>query len=375
MLKSGNQEAPAMSNTLNKTLSISVALSLLLCGAASALAAGESDAQLAKADEMMKQKKPKQAVELLRQIISSNPDNAHAHMQLGAALASLAEKEQYDPAIKEEKEALRLDPKSFGARIILGHIYANLNKSAESIAILKEACEMRPGSYGAHRDLGIACLAGGKLDEAITAFKKAIEIKPKEEESHLKLSILLSKKGNFRDAIAEANEACQIAGGDPEAHLALANIVLESGDEGGSIEPFKRALAANKARNALTEANALSGLGWALAAKNAGKNDLDEGILDQRKALKVFPPFLPAYVRLAELLSKQDKNKEAEDSYKEALKISPDDAGVGTSYGKFLDRIGRKDEARAILKKVLDRTPNFKPAADALIQAGEPRSK
>jgi tetratricopeptide (TPR) repeat protein len=356
-----------MSNTLSKVLSVPVAFSLLFSAASASWSAGDPSAKLAKADELMKQKKAKQASDILREVISTNPENAQAHMQLGAALASLSEKDDYEPAIKEEKEALRLDPKSFGARIILGHIYANQNKSAESIAILKEACDMRPASYGAHRDLGIAALAAGKIDEAIAAFKKATELKPKEEEAHLKLAILLSKKGNFRDAIAEANEACQASSGsDPEAHLALANIMLESGDEAGSIDPFKKALRTNRARNPLTEANALSGLGWAMASKNPGKNDMAEGTADQRQAIKTFPPFLPAYVRLAELLSRQDKNKEAEDCYKVAIKLSPDDAGVSTSYGKFLDRVGRKDEARTILKKVLEKNPGFKPAADAL---------
>lgn len=356
-----------MSNNLTKSLSVSLALFVALSGATASYCADDAAAKLAKADELMKQKKVKQAVDLLREVVSANPNNAQAHMQLGAGLASMADKkEDYEPAVKEENEALRLDPKLFGARIILGHIYANQEKSAESIKILKEACEMRPQSYGAHRDLGIACLAAGKIDDAIVAFKKATELKPKDEEAHLKLAILLSKKGNFRDAMAEASEACQVAGGDPEAHLALANITLESGDAAGSIDSFRSALRNNKAHDALTEANALSGLGWALAVKDAAKNSVDEGVLDQRKAIKIFPPFLPAYVRLGELLSRQDKNKEAEESFKAAQKLSPDDAGVATSYARFLDHVNRKDEARTMLKKVLEKSPSFKPAADAL---------
>jgi tetratricopeptide (TPR) repeat protein len=296
-------------------------------------------------------------------------------MQLGAALATLAQKDDYDTAILEEKQALKLDPKSFGARIILGHIYANVNKPNEAISILKEACDLKPQSYGAQRDLGIACLTAGKVDEATAAFKKAIELNPKKEEAHLKLAGLLTLKGNYRDAIAEANEAVQLAGGDAQAHLALANALLESGDEAGSVDSFKNALHSNKTHDVLTEANALSGLGWAIASKDPGKFDMDEGILDQRKAIKMFPPFLPGYTRLAELLSRQDKNKEAEDVYKSALKMSPDDPLVGTAYGKFLDRVGRKNEARTALQKVLEKTPKFKPASDALAALEQVKTK
>jgi len=355
-----------MNQTLSRTLFAALAVSLCLSTNQAALGVDELTAKLIKADQVMKSGKAKLAVVMLRDLVRSNPDSAQAHMQLGAALATAAEKDDYDTAVLEEKQALKIDSKCFGARIILGHIYANQNKTSESIAILKEACEMRPTSFGAHRDLGIACLTGGKIDDAMAAFRKANELRPKNSEAHMKLSILLSKRGNFRDAIAEANEAVQNGNGDPENHLALANILLESGDENGSVDSFKNALRGNHAHNPLTEANALSGLGWAIASKDPGKNDVEEGILDQRRAIKTFPPFSPAYVRLAELLVKQDKNKEAEAVYNEGLKINPDDAGVGTSYAKFLGKLGRKDDAKTALKRVLEKSPQFKPASDEL---------
>jgi tetratricopeptide (TPR) repeat protein len=359
-----------MSNTLTTTLSVSISFSLLLSCAQAVCATDDLSQKLTRADELLNKGKARAAAAILRELIRSHPENAQAHMELGAALASLVDNDNYDMAIAEEQQALKLDAKSYGARKILGHIYANLNKSEESITILKEACQISPTSYGAQRDLGIAYLAAGNIDEAINAFKKAIELKPKKMEAHLKLSILLSKKGNFRDAIAEASEAVQLAGGNAETHLTLANIMLESGDKAGAIDSFKNAIQANGfdafgCRNPIIAADAFSGLGWAIATRDTGKKDLEESILDQRKAIKAFPPFLPAYVRLAELLSRKDKNKEAEAVFKTGLKLSSNDPGISTSYAKFLDRIGRKDDARSILKKVLEKSPDFKPASDA----------
>jgi len=368
-----------MSNTLTKMLSVSISFSLLLACAQGLRAADDTEQKLARADELLNKGKARQSAAMLRELIRSNPDNAQAHMQLGAALATLVDNDDYDKAIVEEQQALKLDPKSFGARKILGHIYANLNKSQESIKILKEACELKPTSSGAQRDLGIAYMAAGNIDEAIKSFKKAIDLKPKNAEAHLKLSVLLSGKGNFRDAIAEASEAVQLAGANPDTHLALANIKLESGDKAGSIDSFKAAIGANGfdsfgCRNPLTAASALSGLGWAIAAGDTGKDALDEGILDERKAIKAFPSYLPAYVRLAELLSRKDKNKEAEAVFKTGLKLGVNDAGVATSYARFLDRIGRKDDARSVLKKVLEKSPNFKQASDAQAELDQKRS-
>lgn len=341
---------------IEKALGLSLVLGAVL--GSDAWAAADSVKQLEKADKLLTAGKPQAAIDILHEVVRVDPDNASAHMQLGAALAKTITDDKYDTAIKEEELALKLDPKSFGARIILGQIYANLSKYPDSIKILKEACELKPSSYGAHRDLGIAYQYAGKIDDAIATFRKAVDLKPEKPDAHFKLAVLLSKRGNTRDALNEANEAVRLAPGNDEAQIALGNIYLESrGDEVQAIEPFRRALGISR-----DNPFALSGLGMALAAQ--GK--VDEGIENQKKALRVFPAYLPAYLRLAELLGKQSKDKEAEAVYQGALKLSPDDADARTAYAKFLEKTGRKDDARTELKKVLEKSPHFAPATEAL---------
>jgi tetratricopeptide (TPR) repeat protein len=342
---------------LSKVLLLSTAVpAVFICTLA--LAAEDPAGKIARADDLLNKGKPGLAATILREVIRGNPDNAQAHMELGAALASLVDDDKYDAAIAEEQLALKLDPGSYGARKILGHIYANLHKSQEAITFLKEACEIKPGSYTAQRDLGTACLSAGKINEAISAFDKASKLRPEKVECHLKLSLLLSQKGDFPRAIAEASRAVQLAGDKAETHLALANVKLESGDNAGAIDSFKTAIEKNGfdsfgCRNPLTAAGAYSGLGWAMSAGDAGKNNLEESIRNQRKAIKAYPLYVPAYVRLAELLSRQDKNKEAEAVYQKGLRISGGDAGVAASYARFLEHTGRKDEAQSILRKIV----------------------
>ncbi|MBX9723114.1 MAG: tetratricopeptide repeat protein [Candidatus Obscuribacterales bacterium] len=357
-----------MSKSIHRTLGITLACSLAIGAALPGFSAQDVTAMVEKASNLMNAGKAKPAAELLREAIRLNPDDAKAHAQLGAALAAQVEKDDYEDAIHEEQQALKLDPKSFVARIILGHIYANMQKSAEAIAILKEAVEVKPTSYGAHRDLGIAYLSAGKADESIAAFKKALEIKSDAKDAadiHCKLAVLLSKKGRTQEAISEANQLVELAPKDAESHVVLGNILLESGDDAGSVEPFKDALKIIK-----NHPNALSGLGWAQR-----KEDAAEAVADQQKAIKADPRFLPAYVRLGDLYADQNKTAEAEAQFKTALKLSPNDAGVGTSYAKFLAKTDRKDEAVSALKKVIAKSPQYKPAADALAGLQQPKSK
>ncbi len=344
-----------------------VLISLLQFSAVPAYA--EFSQKLSKATELLNNGRPKSAVGILKSVVASQPDNAQAHMILGAALASLVDNDDYDAAIQEEQLALKLDPDSYGARRILGQIYTNQKKTEEAVTILREASAINPESYAAHRNLGIALTSAGKTDEAILALKKAAQLKPDRSEAHVKLSALELKREHYKEAITEAKKAIKLDVSNPEAHLALANALLASGEKIASIEYYEEALQANwskRYRNPLTAANAYSGLGWAFSINKADKKKIDEAISYQRQAIKIFPPFGPAYVRLAELLGLEGKLKEADSIYQSSIKLSQEDAGVSVAYAKFLAKTGRQDQARLVLKKVLDKTPDCKQASDTL---------
>ena len=368
-----------MKNIEKVSLSLTIVISLVI--QTSHAAEDQDAAKLAKASKLIDSRKPKPAALLLRQIIRSNPNNAEAHMQLGAALAALAENEKYDEAISEEQLAIKLDPSSSGAHRMLGMIYSNQKKLDESIVELTEACKLKPSSFAAQRDLSTAYAAAGKIDDAILTLKKAVELKPDNFSVHMKLASLYVKKDNLIDAVAEANKAIEFGGKRAEPHLLLANIKLDSGDSASSIEPFKSAIAANGydslgCLNPLTAASAFSGLGWALASsKDATKETRQEALLYQKKAIKAYPGFLNAHIRQAELLSMQNRPKDAELAYQNLFKASAQRPTVGIAYAKFLKNAGRTNEARDILKKAIETHPDDKSAAEALAAMGPATAK
>lgn len=338
----------------------------------SAYAVDDTTKILERAKHLIDSGKPQAAKQLLRELIRKNPGSAEAHMQLGAALASLAQKEQYDEAIAEEKKAIELDPKSSGARRILGMIYANQRKFDEAIALLREAAELNPSSFAVHRDLGSTYLAAGKIEDAIAALKKASALNPSNVAVRLRLATIFSKQEKYTEAINEAAQAVKVNESNAEAHLSLANAKLASGDAAGSIDSFNSAIAANGfdsfgSKNPVTGAAAMSGLGWALVTSKVETPDtVKEAISYQRKAIKADPRYLPAYVRLAQLLEKQNKPKDAEALYKRIFGATQFDPSVGVPYARFLSNAKRIDEARGVLKNVLEKHPGNKPASDAL---------
>lgn len=357
------------------------AISLLLAPAG--WSADDAKEKLAKATQLIDKGKAKPAAVILREVIRANPNIAEAHMQLGAALASTAENDKYDEAIAEEQTAIKLDPKSSSAHRILGMIYANQKKFDQSIPLLKEACALKPTGFAAHKDLGTAYLSAGKLDDAVSAFQKALEIKPENVEVHTKLAVIFSKQKKYTEAINEANKAVKLGANQAETHLVLGNIKLESGDYAGAQSAFKDTIELNGydylgMKNPLTAASAFSGLGWAIASEKDADKDktkMDEAVSNQKKAVKALPGFLPAYIRLAELYGRQGKNKDADSLYQNIFKATKYDAGVAASYSHFLEYTGRKNEAKDVLKKVLEKSPDNKQIADALAALDQPKER
>jgi tetratricopeptide (TPR) repeat protein len=345
---------------------------LILAHGQPAYSTEDNHKKLDRAKHLINCGKPAAARIILREVLRRDPGNADAHMQLGAALASTAENDKYDEAIAEEQKAIQLDPKSSGARRILGMIYANQRQYDKAIALLQQSCDLSPTSFAPQRDLGSAYLSAGKLDEAILAWKKAIEINPGNIAVHSKLATILSEQGKYSEAITEAAQAVKLNESSAEAQLLLANIKLQSGDAAGSVASFKLAIEANGfdsfgCKNPLTAAGALSGLGWALMHSTGdARATLEEAVAYQRKAIKADPRYLPAHVRLAELLEKQNKNKDAEMLYERLFAATKCSSLVGLPYSRFLSNSKRNEEARTVLRKILEKSPKNKQAADAL---------
>lgn len=349
---------------------------LLLSGGTFAYALDYDNKKLDQAKRLIDSGKPASARPILKEVIRHYPGNADAHMQLGAVLAALCEDNKYAEAIAEEQKALQLDPQSSGARRILGMIYANQRKYDEAIALLEESCRLSSSSFAAQRDLGSAYLAAGKVENAVLAWKKALAVKPESITVRMRLATLFLTQKKYPDGITEALEAVKQNNSKAETHLLLANIKLQSGDAEGSVESFRTAIELNGvdsfgSKNPLTAADASSGLGWALFhSHEENAASIAEAISYQRKAIKAFPQFLPAHIRLAELLAKQNKEKEAGVLYQQLFVATQSNPAVGLPYASFLANSKRNEEARTVLKRVLQKWPDNKEASNALAALG-----
>ncbi len=115
-------------------------------------------------------------ISLYKKAIELCPDFAKAHESLGIIYYS--EKGTYDDAIRECKEALRIDPKLVNNHNILGNIYKRNGSFDDAIREYKKALRIDPNYDLAHMNLGYSYKEQSRYDDAISEFKEVLRIKP-----------------------------------------------------------------------------------------------------------------------------------------------------------------------------------------------------
>ncbi|MBX9671281.1 MAG: tetratricopeptide repeat protein [Candidatus Obscuribacterales bacterium] len=357
-----------------KNLAIAVALSTLATGAA--LAADSSDAKdsevMQKAEKLYKDGKLQEAANQFREAIRLEPDNAKAHQRLGIVLAAIGtitkdeaqRKEIDDTAILEEKQSAKLDPKHFLPHVVLGQIYANRAQFDDAVKEFKQAITLKPDSFRSHLDLGIAYTHLDKEAEALAAYRKAAELKPDAAVPHINIGVLLQSQGDFKGAIEAENTALSLKPNPYEAHAAnfnMGNIYADANQPDNAIKAYQAALKVNP-RHLLSQ----SGIGW----MEAKKGNYAEAIATQRKVLKAAAqdPIMAAIARgrLATALAEKGDTKEAEKEFEKCMAAKPPNPITMMEYGRYLEKTGRKGEAKKLFQNALSIQPSFKPAKEAL---------
>ena len=147
-------------------------------------------------------------VTLLKDCVNKSPNKARARYNLGIAMA---EKGQVNEAIKQYREALRINP----------------------------------GYAAVHTNLGIELYRLGKVDEAVDHYYKALKINPEFENAHIQLGIALFGIGRVSEAIHHYSEALRINPTSAEAHNNLGNVFLKQGQLEAAGKHYFRALEIN----------------------------------------------------------------------------------------------------------------------------------
>jgi Flp pilus assembly protein TadD len=100
---------------------------------------------------------------------------ARSHNERGLSLLA---KGQTDDAIREFREALRIQPDYADVYLNLGNALMTVGRTDEALTHFQRALMLQPNHAEAHNALGVVLAENGRIDEAIAHYQTALRIKP-----------------------------------------------------------------------------------------------------------------------------------------------------------------------------------------------------
>jgi len=168
------------------------------------------------------------------------PESAEMHNILGSALADQGE---FDRAIAEFREALRLEPDSASAHENLGLALASDQAPEEAVVHLRRSVQLDPGSGRAHYALAGILLAARQYEGAIDELRASLRVTPDSVEIHEGLGIVLASQGKLDEAVDEFRAALRLSPVSAGAHNNLGMALASQGKLDAAIDEFHQALA------------------------------------------------------------------------------------------------------------------------------------
>lgn len=105
-------------------------------------------------------------------LINAGAALAEAATRTGLARDYLS-RQLVEPALREARRAVELDPRSAEAQHVLGRAFLTRNEFDRAQAAFREAVRLRPDFAEAYNDLGGTLVRLERTDEALAAFRRA----------------------------------------------------------------------------------------------------------------------------------------------------------------------------------------------------------
>ncbi|MFW6108474.1 MAG: tetratricopeptide repeat protein, partial [bacterium] len=260
-----------------------------------------------------------------RNLATHQEQDGRVYFRLGQAYAGSGEKELAGDALRQ---AFRIEPRLFAARLALGRLQADAGHLTEALACLREglvALRDHPGAYRqACEDMVEFCTARGRPDLAEAELRRLLAMEPQSVGVAVLLCTLYLDRGDGEHALPVAQHLVRLRPQDPKAlHL----------------------------------------LGRAEAV--TGNRDLAAAHFAQ--AVRRDPTYRPAYLAWAQMRADEGSTAAAEDVYQRALRALGGAPDLRVARARFLMASGHREEAKAELRGVIAENSDELSARAALV--------
>lgn len=280
------------------------------------------------------------AERLFTQAIQAKNDFAPAHAHLGLLYLKL---ERSDDALRELREALRLDPKRTDAANALVRILLDQAQSVsasgnwdQALSLLRDARKYAPDDPNVQYAFGAVALHLSLDEDAVESFRRTLKLRSNDELAVYNLGRAFMELSKFEEARDQFARYVKIRPGDPSGYCALGMTLaaLEHPDEARA--QFSRSIALAPAQ---TESY------YRLGLLDLQSGDYDTAAQHLQRALDREPKNAGALTALGRVQFEQKHYPEAVITLQQALASDNSLREAHYYLGLAFVRLGRRQES------------------------------
>ncbi|MBM4146316.1 MAG: tetratricopeptide repeat protein [Nitrospira sp.] len=210
------------------------------------------------------------------------------------------------------REILKINPNDAEALHLLGVIYYQLGDNDFALKHISESLSLNPSNAEAYYNLGNIFKDRKQLDEAMTWYQKALQVDPNIPQIYLNLGYIFREKEQFDECVTNYRKALQIDPFNAAIYYNLGNVFQDQDKPDASIKYFQKAIQLDP--NLL---DAYINMGIAFY----DKQQLDSAIMIYQEALKFNPNLADAHWNLSHALLLSGNFKEGWKEYEWRWKV------------------------------------------------------
>ena len=234
-------------------------------------------------------------------------------------------------------------PDAYIARRDLGAAYWQIGDVESAEREWREALKVAPKYSTTWSSLGLVYLKKERYSEAIEYYKKAIELDPHDKEAHLYLGVAYMDMHSLELAESELRTAVSLFPLNPNARNALGKLYLDEGRSAEAEEQFRRSVE--------IEPN-LMGYGR-LGLIHWQRGDVKLAEQEWREALRLAPNDSSVLNNLGLVCSDQGRYSEAVSFFHQAIGLKPDDPAPHLNLGVVYGKLGQNGSAETEFRTAL----------------------
>jgi tetratricopeptide (TPR) repeat protein len=275
--------------------------------------------------------------------------------------ASYFEKGQYNEAIIEYANVVKIDPKDADAyyRLALSHLKVGEHTSLQQAYVaLSRAVELDKTNRDAQLKLGEIYLLGNEPTKAREQAEIILVSTPQNQEGLILKGRSLMNEKRYQEAIVELKKAIEVEPKNMGTYIELARAYMFSGNPDAAEATLKQALS--------VDPHSIEIL-FALADFHLTRGKPDQAELIYKQALESSPQNEQVYYRQASLYQRLSKWPEVEATLQKLITLKPTDEKPHIYLGDFFAWLGQPEKALASYLRGTEVNPGSLAARDKLI--------